>query len=233
MNSFQDLLNKDLQTRQVNGSLRSLKIPASGLSDFSSNDYLGLARSKELSSQIEASWESSPDKSNGSTGSRLLTGNTSVVEDVEHTLAGLFKGEAALLFNSGYTANLAVLSCIPKRRDTILYDELAHASVKDGMRLSLATRQAFRHNDLHDLEKKLTKAQGNIFVVVESIYSMDGDTAPLTDLTSLCVQYKAHLIVDEAHSTGIYGSNGNGLCCDLNIDQKIPELLFAQLPYLL
>lgn len=227
MESFQDLLRKDLHAREVNGALRSLKSSDYNLLDFSSNDYLGLARSKELSSQIEQAWASTQNKYNGATGSRLLTGNSFIAEDVERELANLFKGEAALLFNSGYTANLSVLSSLPKRGDTILYDELSHASIKDGMRLSLATRLPFSHNDLQDLEKKLTKAQGNIFVVVESIYSMDGDIAPLIGLSSLCEQYKAHLIIDEAHSTGIYGSKGNGLSCVLNVDQKIPVRIYT------
>lgn len=227
MKSFQDLLRKDLHLREISGALRSLKYFNSGLLDFSSNDYLGLARSQELSLQREDAWASSSNRLNGSTGSRLLTGNSVLTEGVEHELAAVFKSEAALLFNSGYTANLSVLSCLPKRGDTILYDELSHASIKDGMRLSLATRQPFRHNDLTDLEKKINKAQGNIFVVVESIYSMDGDAAPLADLTLLCEQQGAHLIVDEAHSTGIYGVNGNGLSCELNVDKKIPVRIYT------
>lgn len=227
MESFQDLLRKALQAREVSGALRSLKSSDSNLLDFSSNDYLGLARSKELSSEIEHVWASTQNKTNGATGSRLLTGNSLITEHVEHELADLFKSEAALLFNSGYTANLSVLSSVPKRGDTIFYDELSHVSIKDGMRLSLATRQSFRHNDLQDLEKKLNRTQGNLFVVVESVYSMDGDAAPLSELSSLCERYKAHLIVDEAHSTGISGINGSGLCCELNIDQKIPIRIYT------
>lgn len=227
MESFQDLLREALQAREVSGAFRSLKSSDSNLLDFSSNDYLGLARSKELSSQIELAWSSTQNKTNGATGSRLLTGNSLIAELVERELADLFKSEATLLFNSGYTANLSVLSSLPKRGDTIFYDELSHASIKDGMRLSLAARQSFRHNDLQDLEKKLTRTQGNLFVVVESVYSMDGDAAPLTELSLLCERYKAHLIVDEAHSTGIYGVYGSGLCCALNIDQKIPIRIYT------
>jgi 8-amino-7-oxononanoate synthase len=227
MKSFQELLHKELKAREVNGSLRILKITDLNLLDFSSNDYLGLARSQELSMQIDQAWSLQQNKPNGATGSRLLTGNSLLAEQTESRLATLFKGEAALLFTSGYTANLSVLSCLPKRGDTVLYDELSHASIKDGMRLSLATRLSFRHNDLQDLEKKIKKAKGNIFVMVESVYSMDGDTAPLMALNQLCLQYTAHLLVDEAHSTGTFGEGGNGLCCQLSLDQKIPVRIYT------
>lgn len=227
MDSFNKLLAKDLEKRKSEGAFRSLKIANPSLIDFSSNDYLGLARSAELAKQIERTLANNHINKNGSTGSRLLTGNSLVIENVEKELATFFNSEATLLFNSGYTANLAVLSSLPKRGDTILYDELSHASIKDGMRLSLASRQSFKHNDLSDLEKKLQSSKGNRFVVVESVYSMDGDIAPIEALVKLCDLHDAHLIIDEAHSTGIHGKNGEGLSCQLSLDAKIPVRIYT------
>jgi 8-amino-7-oxononanoate synthase len=227
MNMLDTLLRKALQVREAEGALRQLKLVHSSLVDFSSNDYLGLARSTALKETIAQKHQSLPASWNGATGSRLLSGNSSHIEGVEKELAVLFRSEACLVFNSGYTANLAVLSSLPKRGDTILYDELSHASIKDGVRLSQATRFHFQHNDVTDLENKLKKAQGNCFVVVESIYSMDGDMAPLETICSLCTHYNAHLIVDEAHSTGVLGKGGNGLTCELNLEDKIPIRIYT------
>lgn len=145
--------------------------------------------------------------------------------------------EAALLFNSGYSANLGVLSSVPQADDVILFDELIHNSCHEGMRLSRAYAKgnacAFRHNDLTDLAAKLEEAtrlttdsssakekRRCVFVVVESLYSMDGDVAPLTEMTDLCERHGAFLIVDEAHSTGVYGPQGSGLTRELGLDVK-------------
>jgi len=200
--------------------LRKLRLTDSNFIDFTSNDYLGLARSETLFDQIHERVQIIG-KRNGSTGSRLLSGNSEYAEFVEERLAKVFNTESAVLFNSGYTANLAVLSSIPQKNDTIIYDELAHASIKDGARLSLAKRYSFKHNDLHDLETKIKKSTGNIFIVVESVYSMDGDECPLVELVSLAERHDALLIVDEAHSTGVVGENGSGLACELNLEKKI------------
>ncbi|MFZ6013783.1 MAG: aminotransferase class I/II-fold pyridoxal phosphate-dependent enzyme, partial [Bacteroidota bacterium] len=201
-------------------SLRELKT-ISSLVDFSSNDYLGLARSAPLFDFIHQRLESIDEKKNGATGSRLLSGNSVYAEKVESKLKDIFKSESALIFNSGYSANLAVLSAIPQKDDTILYDELAHACIKDGARLSLASRHPFRHNDLNDLERKLKKATGKIFVAIESIYSMDGDESPLTDIVKLAESYQASIILDEAHSTGVMGEGGSGLAVSLGCQHKI------------
>src|SRR5688572_2333994 len=203
LNTF---LKSKLEKRRDENTLRKLS-SLSGLKDFTSNDYLGLARSEELFRLIQNKVETLPHK-NGATGSRLLAGNNPYTEEVEQKLATLFKGESALIFNSGYAANQAVLSSIPQKGDTILYDELAHACIRDGARLSLASRFPFLHNDLNDLEEKLKRAQGNIFIAVESIYSMDGDQCPLKELIALAEKYNAIIILDEAHSTGIIGKNG-------------------------
>lgn len=197
-----------LSKRKTNGNYRSLKL-VEDLIDFSSNDYLGLSRNQELQRQLQKEITISP---LGSTGSRLLTGNHPLAQATEEYLANLFQSEDALIVNSGYMANLSVLSAIPQRGDTIIYDELCHASIKDGMRLSHAKRISFLHNNLEDLEKRINKAEGDKYIIVESIYSMDGDECPLEELIILCNKHNARLIVDEAHATGLYGENGGGLC---------------------
>ena len=205
---------KRLQDRQEKGSLRSL-LSFDGLIDFWSNDYLGLAR---IPHQIEIL---------GSTGSRLISGNSKTVEAIEQEMADHFQSEAALIFNSGYDANLGLFSSLPQKGDTIIYDELVHASVRDGIRLSFAHAFSFRHNDVQDLEKKLQKAEGTVFIAVESLYSMDGDLAPLKEINRLCKAYGALLIVDEAHSGGVFGQNGVGLCHELGISEEVFIRLFT------
>ncbi|MDR0802434.1 8-amino-7-oxononanoate synthase [Fluviicola sp.] len=205
---------KRLYDRQEKGSLRSL-LSFDGLVDFWSNDYLGLA---QVLHAVEI---------RGSTGSRLISGNSRIVETIEKQLADHFQSESALIFNSGYDANLGLFSSLPQKGDTILYDELVHASVRDGIRLSFANAYSFKHNNPEDLKRKLEKARGSIFVAVESLYSMDGDIAPLVEINQLCREYDAFLIVDEAHSGGVFGEEGTGLCCELGIQQDVFIRLFT------
>jgi 8-amino-7-oxononanoate synthase len=208
-------LRDELNHRQAAGLQRQLSLER--LIDFTSNDYLGLARSQDLWDMITERSRILPEHRNGATGSRLLSGNSALAEEVEQQLAQIFQSETALLFNSGYAANLGVLSSIPTRSDTILYDELSHASIKDGARLSLARKLSFRHNNLDDLEAKLRRTEGHSFIVVESIYSMDGDRCPLAELTRLAKAYDATLILDEAHSTGIDGTHGEGMAVAMGL----------------
>ena len=183
---------------------------AASLVDFTSNDYLGLARKV-----------TGNENGGGATGSRLLSGNHAAHEALERYCAELFQGESALLFNSGYLANLGVLSCLPKRGDTLLYDERSHASIKDGLRLSPAKRFSFRHNDLADLERLLQRAGGTVWIVVEALYSMDGDHADLPAMVELAERHGAYLVVDEAHSTGLYGAGGAGLACREGLQSEV------------
>jgi 8-amino-7-oxononanoate synthase len=157
----------------------------------------------------------------GATGSRLVSGTTQCHEDLEDFLAQFHNTSAALLFGSGYEANLGLLGSIGTRHDTIIYDEYVHASMRDGIRLSNARSFSFRHNDVDDLRKKLSAARGDVFVAVESLYSMDGDTAPLRALCELCNEVGAHLIVDEAHSTGLFGGHGEGLVQSLALERNV------------
>ena len=225
MPSLNDFLNEKLSLRKEQGLIRNLTTTRLAV-DFFSNDYLGLSRSEELSHSIEKLHRALGVK-NGSTGSRLLGGNTNYTEQVERDLSAVFKSEASLIFNSGYAANLAVLSAIPQKGDTIIYDSLAHASLKDGARLSLATRHSFHHNDLGDLERKLRVSKGKKFIVMESVYSMDGDICPLNEITKLADTYDACIILDEAHSTGVMGPLGAGYCVDQDLHDKVDIRIYT------
>jgi 8-amino-7-oxononanoate synthase len=193
-----------LNDRRTAGTYRSLKTE-NNLIDFCSNDYLGFARSQVLRDNIEAEIKSTGLVSNGSTGSRLLSGNSAYAEDLEQYIAGLHQSEAGLLFNSGYDANVGLFSALPQRGDTIITDELIHASIIDGARLSYANRYIFKHNDLNSLEEKLKHAKGICYIAIESVYSMDGDSPPINEILELAEKYQANLIVDEAHAVGLYG----------------------------
>ncbi len=215
-----------LDKRKELNAFRTLTTKAEELLDFSSNDYLGLSHSADLKAQIIDSYAQS-NHFNGSTGSRLLTGNSDLIMNCERDLATFFGFESATLLSSGYMANLAIFSALPQRGDTILYDEYAHACIKDGCRLSLAKRLPFRHNDLIDLERKLKEAQGEIFIACESVYSMDGDLAPLAEIVALANQYEAKIIVDEAHSTGVFGESGQGLVSEMNLQDHVFAVVYT------
>jgi len=220
LKNIQKFISEKLNERSENYSLRTLK-PEGNLIDFCSNDYLGFACSNELKTLFEQEIKKFQDYRMGSGGSRLLAGNSTFAEQLEQELAEFHQSESALLFNSGYDANIGIFSSIPQRGDTIISDEYIHASIIDGVRLSHATRYVFKHNDLDSLEQKLKVSKGKIFIVVESIYSMDGDQAPLIEIANLAHQYGAALIVDEAHATGIFGKMGRGLVHELGLCDKV------------
>lgn len=205
-----------LQQRRIKGSLRSL-ITSYPSIDFSSNDYLGFSSKGLLAEELKCMNSSNHV---GSTGSRLISGNSMLFQEIENSIAEFHDAESALIFNSGYDANLGLLSSVPQKGDLILSDELIHASLIDGIRLSFATHYKFRHNDVISLKELIERHQDSfneIYVVVESVYSMDGDLAPLLELAKIGGNEKIHLIVDEAHAIGVFGENGKGLCQELNI----------------
>lgn len=206
---LEENLQKALEKRASENSLRKLKI-SEGMVDFCSNDYLGFAR-KEWS--VEGARGAV-----GSGGSRLISGTHKVHEEFESWLAEFHEVESALLFNSGYDANLGLFATVPKKGDTVIYDKLCHASIRDGLRLSAARSFSFKHNDVEDLRGRLANASGEVFVVVESVYSMDGDMAELAAVGRLCEEHGANLIVDEAHATGVFGERGEGLCQKLGVE---------------
>ncbi len=216
MTSAENYIKNRLAERQQAGSYRILK-PENSLIDFCSNDYLGFSHSSALKSKIDEEINSQANL-NGSTGSRLISGNLAYTETLEQEIAALFKSEAGLLFNSGYDANLGLLSALPQRGDTIITDELIHASIIDGARLSYANRYTFKHNDLDSLEAKLQHAKGTCYVVIESVYSMDGDTPPIGEILALTEQYGADLIVDEAHAVGLYST---GIVTQLGLQDRV------------
>ncbi len=222
---LEDWLARKLDDRKQKDLLRKLP-QEKNLIDFTSNDYLGLSRSKKLYDEIAAR-AATAQLANGSTGSRLLSGNSNTAVSLEQKLAEIFQSPSTLLFNSGYTANLGVLSSIAQKDDTIIYDELAHASIKDGARLSLASKYSFRHNDLSDLEKKISRSRGRIFVAVESVYSMDGDECPLEELVQLSEKYGFSIILDEAHSTGVRGPRGGGIAIEKSLHEKIDVRIYT------
>ena len=202
-----------LKERKQQSLFRSLKT-TNNLIDFCSNDYLGFSK------KITPNFENYTFPS-GATGSRLLAGNTQFIEDLEQEIADFHGAESGLIFNSGYDANVGLLSCIPQKNDVLITDELIHASMIDGARLSYATRYKFKHNDVEDLERKMKVLEAATFIAIESVYSMDGDLANLEAIVNLSEKYGANLIVDEAHATGIFGKNGRGLVCELGLEDKV------------
>src|SRR5579872_4029253 len=201
------------------GLLRTLA-PPSGV-DLSSNDYLNLARHPLLAAQLA---DAASREGCGSTGSRLLRGEREIFRSVERRFAQFKGAERALYFSSGYLANLAVLTTLAERGDVIFSDERNHASLIDGIRLSAAHRVIFPHNDIDGLRRRLRDApQDGIerFVVVESLFSMDGDMAPLGDYAAICRAEGASLIVDEAHAVGVYGARGTGLIEAFGVDAEV------------
>ncbi|WP_439130601.1 aminotransferase class I/II-fold pyridoxal phosphate-dependent enzyme [Polaribacter sp.] len=226
MNLPKKLTNR-LKSRKENNALRSLKLPLN-LIDFSSNDYLGFAKSEVIFEETHQYLIDNNFKQNGATGSRLLSGNYQLYTEVENFLSDFHQTESATIFNSGYDANVGFFSSIPQRGDVILYDELSHASIRDGIKLSNAKAFKFLHNDLEDLEKKILQQTQNainyqaepieIYVVTEAVFSMDGDSPDLVAISKICKKHNAFLIVDEAHAIGVFGA---GLVQNLNLEDAI------------
>lgn len=186
--------------------------------NFSSNDYLGLAGSSELRAALE---EGVAKYGAGSGASRLVCGTHRVHVELEEELAG-FKGtEAALTFSSGFAVALGTIPALVGAGDTIILDKLCHASLVDAARLSGATIRVFPHNHLDKLERLLGTAKGRVLVVTESIFSMDGDAAPLCEIVDLKERHGAWLLVDEAHAVGLLGPQGRGLAAQLGVDQRV------------
>jgi 8-amino-7-oxononanoate synthase len=225
-----------LKQRASRSALRALRTAPSSSIDFSSNDFLSLSTSTFFKTAYLEELTSTPDFRIGSGGSRLLDGNSLYAEQLERDVAAFHGAEAGLLFNSGFDANAGFFSCVPQPGDVILYDEQIHASVHDGMRLSRAEiKVSFLHNSIEDLERRLVeciqrdalirKGQRNIFVAVEALYSMDGDLAPIKGIVELVEKLlperNGHVVVDEAHSNGVYGFQGRGIVCSLGLESNV------------
>lgn len=203
---FPKKLAQKLQDRQAQNAFRVLNAQ-SQLVDFSSNDYLGFAQNEQIFHQAHQLLLDKNILQNGATGSRLISGNHQLYTDLEELLKQVHQVESATIFNSGYNANVGLLSCIPQRDDLILYDEYSHASIREGIQLSNAKAYKFQHNNLEDLEEKLKKYratnQNEIYIITEMLFSMDGDMPDIEQITDLAQQYKAKLILDEAHYFGV------------------------------
>lgn len=219
MDLIEKYLADKLREREEAGNLRQLVVKRAAI-DLFSNDYLGIATNKVLQKNM---LQYGDDLSTGSTGSRLLSGNSREAEALERQIAVFHQTASALLFNSGYDANIGLLTSIANRHTVFIYDELCHASIIDGVRLSQSQKKfKFRHNDINDLEEKIKRNNsGHVVVVVESIYSMDGDMAPLHEIAVLADRYGAALIVDEAHATGVFGKHGEGLVQHWGLQEKV------------
>ena len=201
-----------LQALKDDDRLRGLK-PRAGI-DFVSNDYLALASAPRMRKAVSAALEAGTPI--GAGGSRLLRGNCEEHERLEAEAARFFRAETALFFGGGYVANFAVLTTLPQRGDLLVLDSLVHASIHEGARAGRAEFRISAHNDPGSVEDTIRgwRAEGGtgrVWIVVESVYSMDGDVAPLGDLVAIADRHDAFLVVDEAHGTGVYGEQGRGL----------------------
>jgi 8-amino-7-oxononanoate synthase len=239
LNPFDDELNHRLAALKQKGLRRELRrvdspqgprieIGGKTFLNFSSNDYLGLANHPALKAaaiKVVAKFGA------GAGASRLICGSLAPIHELEESLAA-FKGtEAALTFSTGYAAALGTITALVSKDDIVIIDKLVHASVVDAARLSGAKLRVFAHNDLNDLEDKLkwaktasrhsSLATRHILIVTESVFSMDGDAAPLREMVALKEKYGAWLMVDEAHATGLYGKNGRGLAEQLGVSNQI------------
>jgi 8-amino-7-oxononanoate synthase len=218
-----DLLAAELRLIEEARLRRSLAPEEPGLLNFASNDYLGLRRHPAL---IEAARAATQLDGAGAGASRLVGGNSAAMLALEENFAAWKEKEAALLFTSGYAAALGTIPALMHKGDTIIADKLAHACLIDAARLSGATLRVFPHNHLDRLEALLRGAVGRTLVVTESIFSMDGDAAPLAEIVRLKEQYGAWLLVDEAHATGLHGQSGAGLLAAQGLSARV-EIVMA------
>ncbi|KAH7009445.1 pyridoxal phosphate-dependent transferase [Microdochium trichocladiopsis] len=263
LSKLEDRLAAILADRETRSQRRRLSTFPPHSVDFSSNSYLSLSLTPEIRQTYLELLKSVPDSTPlfGSGGSRLLDGNSPLSEDLEREVAAFHGAPTGLLFNSGFDANAGLFACLTQPGDVVVYDELAHASMHDGMRASRAALCVpFRHNcvypeqvqrcqdsttskrkdgpkslretlhqllgsDDEPLSAALRSGERNVFIAVEGVYSMDGDVAPLKDIVA-CIEHRlprgnGYLIVDEAHSTGIFGDQGRGLVCELGLEDKV------------
>ncbi|WP_010227553.1 aminotransferase class I/II-fold pyridoxal phosphate-dependent enzyme [Gillisia marina] len=224
MHKFPLKLEKKLLERKHQNAFRELG-SSNNLIDFASNDYLGLAGNSEIFSRTQKILEKHGMLLNGATGSRLLSGNHKLYSLAEKQIADFHNAEKALIFNSGYDANIGFFSAIPQKGDFIFYDELVHASIRDGIRMSNAKAYKFKHNDVEDLQKKLSliikESNSEVYIITESVFSMDGDSPDIKAFVNFTEKGNYHLVIDEAHAVGVFGENGRGLVQDLGLEKRI------------
>lgn len=224
----QSLQNK-LEARAEASALRAFSEGASNI-DYYSNDYLNFTESHLIQRSAEELLSKYTSKL-GATGSRLLSGNHELYTVVEAQIANFHNAPKALIFNSGYNANIGFFSCVPQRGDIVFYDEYIHASIRDGLKLSLAKSYSFKHNDVEGLREKseriTQKHEGQVYIVTESVFSMDGDSPDLISMAAFCAATDFLLVVDEAHALGVFGNNGAGLVQELRLQDQVFAQIFT------
>jgi len=218
-------LTKSIDIRKRQNAIRKLG-SIKDLIDFSSNDYLGFSDLKQIYFTAEKILTDFNLRRNGATGSRLLSGNHQLFSPAEDFIANFHSAESALIFNSGYDANVGFFSSVPQRGDFIFYDELVHASIRDGISMSRAKAYKFKHNDFADLHGHIERSRNinnepEIYIVTESVFSMDGDIPDLTELAEFAEKQHCFLVIDEAHATGVFGTDGAGMVQELGIQDKV------------
>ena len=226
MKLFPTALTQKLQQREASNALRKLPI-SKNLIDFASNDYLGFSQSETIFNETHEYLLQNNIKVNGASGSRLISGNHNLYAITEELIANFHQASSALIFNSGYDANVGFFSSVPQRSDVILYDELCHASIRDGITMSNAKSYKFQHNNPDDLERIILQLTTynlqptTLYIVTESVFSMDGDCPNLEELVRLSEKYHCNLVVDEAHALGVFGDSGQGLVQSLDLQDKL------------
>lgn len=209
-------LQEKLALREKQNALRQLPT-TNGLVDFSSNDYLGLCSNLEIFEGASKLLSEKGAIKNGATGSRLLSGNHCLYARLETALAEFHDAHSALVFNSGYDANIGFFGTVPQRGDIVFYDEYIHASIRDGIKMGNAKSYKFKHNNLETLRSDIERSRNvmaektECYVVTESVFSMDGDSPDLKAFTQFCAENNCRLVVDEAHAIGVFGERGEGL----------------------
>ena len=224
---FPKNLSEKLDARKQNNTLRQLSQQHEKI-DFVTNDYLGFSKSEKLFHETHQYLIQNKYTQNGAKGSRLISGNHPLYTITENHIARFHQSESALIYNSGYDANVGFFSSVPQKSDLILYDELIHASIRDGIQLSNAKSYKFQHNDFEDLERLILKFKDTsttIYVATESVFSMDGDTPNLEELIRLTEKYNCYLVIDEAHALGVFGnpeiSGGEGHVQEIGLQDKV------------
>ena len=227
MTRFPSRLQEKLARQEARNAFRQLP-EDKDLVDFSSNDYLGFSKNREIFVRASQWLSEKTMIQNGATGSRLLSGNHLMYVELEKKLVEFHQTGAALVFNSGYDANIGFFGAVPQRGDIVFYDEYIHASIRDGIKMGNAKSYKFKHNDFEDLKvavelssKATLGGTTDIYIVTESVFSMDGDSPDLKTFAKFCQDNGYHLIVDEAHALGVFGSKGEGIIQELGLQDAV------------
>jgi 8-amino-7-oxononanoate synthase len=227
MQAFINKLQAQLETAKQNFLFRQVQAAPNGI-DFCTNDYLGIIKDNLIHHWLQQNMDPKL-LTHGNGASRLLGGNSALITQTENYIAQFHNAEAAMLFSNGYMANYALIATLAQKNDIILYDQLIHASLRAGIKASLANSYSFEHNNINDAVKKLSqiKCEGTIFIVSETVFSMDGDLANLDHLVQFANSCNGVLIIDEAHALGVIGNQGQGLVQHVNAINNVPIRIYT------